>query len=237
MENSISVVVCSRESTAEKKKIVDHIKDTCSCNVHVFFMYNPEGVGLPEIYNSILDKSEHNIIVYMHDDIEYLKSGWGEEIIRMFNENEEYGIIGIAGSKQIDKECMWWNMEKKYGQVLHRNNGRSWLTTYSPLYEKDLEEVCVIDGLFMAVHRGRLKAAFDTNVKFDMYDINFCLDNYFSGDVKIGVTTKIRVAHSSIGQMREGWYAAREYVLNKYGSKIPLDMDSKGKNKRKNKRK
>lgn len=233
MEHSITVVVCSRENSEEKKKIVEHIKMTCGCNVHVYFMYNPDGVGLPEIYNNMLDRSENDIIVFMHDDIEYLREGWGGEIIRLFAMNEDYGIIGVAGSKQFDNECMWWQQEKKYGQVLHRNNGNSWLTAYSPLFDKDLEEVCVIDGLFIAVDRSRIANNFDTGVKFDMYDVTFCLDNYFSGKCKIGVTTKLRIAHSSIGTMREGWYAAREYVINKYEGKLPLDIDTKNKKKRK----
>lgn len=225
MENKITVVVCSRDNTDEKKEIVKHIQETCECNVHVFFMYNPEGIGLSNIYNSMLDKSDSNIVVFMHDDIEFLRKGWGAEIIRMFNENTDYGIIGVAGSKQLEENCAWWTCDKKYGQVLHRNDGKTWLTAYSTLYDRDVEEVCVIDGLFMAVNKARISKRFDEGTKFDMYDIAFCLDNYFDGQTKIGVTTKVRIAHNSIGQMREGWYTAREYIINKYKEYIPIDID------------
>ena len=223
--DKIAVVVCSRENSDEKKSIVRHIEETCECNAHVYFMYNPDNVGLSEIYNSMLEKADSDIIIFMHDDIEYLRKGWGAEIIRMFEEHKDYGIIGVAGSKQFDENAMWWQYDKKYGQVLHRNDGKSWLTAFSPLYEHDLEEVCVIDGLFMAVHRDRITKPFDEKTKFDMYDICFCLDNYFDGETKIGVTTKIRIAHNSVGEMREGWYIAREYVNNKYGDKFPIDDD------------
>jgi hypothetical protein len=228
MENSISVVVCSRDNNEVKEKVVNHIKETCECNAHTYFMYNPDGVGLSDIYNSMLseEKSENDIIVFIHDDIEFLKKGWGREILRLFNEHEDYGIIGVAGSAEFDERGAWWQYDKKYGQVLHRHDGKSWLTAFSPLLDKDLQEVCVIDGLFIAVHRKRISKKFDESLKkFDFYDISFCLDSYLDGQTKIGVTTNIRIAHNSIGQMREGWYTAREYINQKYKGNFPIKVE------------
>jgi hypothetical protein len=226
MEDSISVVVCSRNNDELKEKVINHIKETCGCNAHTYFMYNPDGVGLSEIYNSMLseEKTENDIIVFIHDDIEFLKKGWGAEILRLFNEHEDYGIIGVAGSAEFDSNAAWWQYSKKYGQVLHRHNGKSWLTAFSPLLDKDLQEVCVIDGLFMAVHRKRITKKFDETKKFDFYDISFCLDNFLDGKTKIGVTTNIRIAHNSVGQMRDGWYVAREEINKKYGDKYPIKV-------------
>lgn len=226
MENSISVVICSRDNNELKEKLINHVKETCGCNAHTYYMYNPEGIGLSEIYNNMLskEKNENNITVFMHDDIEYLRSGWGAEILRLFNEHEDYGIIGVAGSAEFDANGAWWQYKKKYGQVLHRHNGQSWLTAFSPLLDKDLQEVCVIDGLFMAVHRERISKPFDTSKKFDFYDIAFCLDNFLDEKTKIGVTTNIRLAHNSVGQMREGWYTAREEVNQKYKDYYPIEV-------------
>ena len=226
MEDSISVVVCSRDNKELKEKLLEHIKETCGCNVHTYYMYNPDGVGLSEIYNTMLskEKNENAITVFMHDDIEFLKKGWGGEVLRLFNENEDYGIIGVAGSAEFDSNATWWQYDKKYGQVLHRHNGKSWLTAFSPLLDKDLQEVCVIDGLFMAVHRDRITKQFDQTKKFDFYDISFCLDNFLDGKTKIGVTTNIRLAHNSIGQMRDGWYTAREEVNKKYENDYPIEV-------------
>ena len=67
---------------------------------------------------------KENIVIFIHDDIEFLRKGWGREIMRLFNENKEYGIIGVAGSAQFDEGGAWWNYDKKFGQVLHRNEGK-----------------------------------------------------------------------------------------------------------------
>ena len=166
-----------------------------------------------------------NIGVFVHDDIEFLRNGWGKEILRLFNEHEDYGIIGVAGSAQFDENGAWWNYEKKFGQVLHRSEGNSWLTAFSPLLDKDLQEVVVIDGLFMAIHKGRIAENFSRELLgFDFYDIYFNIANYLAKKCKIGVTTNIRVAHNSIGKLKDSWYENRKIINEKFGKYFPIDV-------------
>lgn len=235
MEDKISVVVCSRETAEQKDSFIKHIKETCGCNTHVFFLINQEGVGLTTIYGDMLksDKIDTNIIVFIHDDIEFLKKGWGAEVLRLFNEHKDYGIIGVAGSKEFDENAAWWQYKKIVGQVLHRSNGRSWLTKFSPLLDKDLEEVCTIDGLFMAVDKERITKGFDTDFPgFNHYDTSFCLSNYIDGKTKIGVTTNIRIAHNSIGEMKPEWYTNRDKLNEKFGDYYPIDVEKDERTKR-----
>ena len=181
MDNKIAVVVCSKRTTEENKDFIEHIKETCGCDTHVYMIHNPEGVSISKIYADMVDNKDidSDIIVFIHDDIEFLRKGWGTEVLRLFNTHEDYGIIGVAGSAQFDENAAWWNYEKKFGQVLHRNEGKSWLTAFSPLLDKDLQEVVVIDGLFMAVHRKRITENFSRDLQgFDMYDIYACLSNF-----------------------------------------------------------
>ena len=227
MDSKIAVVVCSKKNSEENKGFIDHIKDTCGCDTHVYMIHNPDGVSLSKIYADMTVNKEidSDIIVFIHDDIEFLKKGWGKEVLRLFNEHKEYGIIGVAGSAQFDENGAWWNYEKKYGQVLHRNEGKSWLTAFSPLLTKDLEDVVVIDGVFMAVHKQRISENFNRELEgFDMYDIWFCLSNYFAKKCKIGVTTNIRIAHSSIGRLKETWYKNREKINNEFGNRFPVEL-------------
>lgn len=227
MDSKIAVVVCSKKNTEENKGFVEHIKETCGCDTHVYMIHNPDGVSLSKIYADMVVNKEidSDIIVFIHDDIEFLKKGWGKEVLRLFNEHKEYGIIGVAGSAQFDENGAWWNYEKKYGQVLHRAEGKSWLTAFSPLLTKDLQDVVVIDGVFMAVHKQRISENFSRELDgFDMYDIWFCLSNFFAKKCKIGVTTNIRLAHNSIGRLKETWYKNREKINNEFGSKFPVEL-------------
>lgn len=226
MENKISVVVCSKKTTEENKGFIEHIKETCGCDTHVYMIHNPDGISISKIYADMVTNQEidTDILVFIHDDIEFLRKGWGKEILRLFNEHEDYGIIGVAGSAQFDEHGAWWNYEKKFGQVLHRSEGKSWLTAFSPLLDKDLQEVVVIDGLFMAIHKKRIIENFNRDLQgFDMYDIFMTLANHFAG-VKIGVTTNIRLAHNSIGRLKDTWYQNREIINEKFGKYFPIDI-------------
>jgi len=226
METNIAVIFCSKKTTEENKDFIEHIKTTCGCETHLYCIHNPEGVSISKIYADMMESQDinENILVYIHDDIEFLRPGWGAEVLRLFNEHKDYSIIGIAGSAQFDQNGAWWNYEKKYGQVLHRSEGKSWLTAFSPLLDKDLEDVVVIDGLFMAIDKTKIKENFNRDLNgFDMYDIWFCMKNYFAG-CKIGVTTNIRVAHNSVGKLKDTWYQNREIVNSEFGKYYPIDI-------------
>lgn len=227
MENDIAVIFCSKKTGEELKPFIEHLKETSGCNTHVYFIHNPEGVSLSKIYADMVDSKDikENILVFIHDDVEFLRKGWGHEVLRLFDENQDYSIIGVAGSAQFDKNGAWWNYEKKFGQVLHRHDGKSWLTAFSPLLEKDLQEVVIVDGLFIALDKRKISSNFDRTLDgFDMYDVSLCLQNYFDKKYKIGVTTNIRIAHNSIGELKPTWYQNREIINNRWGDKFPIDI-------------
>jgi hypothetical protein len=226
-DKSITIVVPSRQNGEESEEFINSIKNTVGCTANVIFVVNDKGVGLSELYSKMLtsDQITTDIVVFCHDDIEFLKDGWGEELIKLFDKNRNYGIIGVAGSAEFDSMGAWWNYKKKYGQVLHKHDGKSWLTAFSPLLDKDLEEVCVIDGLFIAVKKSRISKNFDPDVSgFNFYDIDFCLANFLDGKTKIGVTTNIRLAHKSIGELSKNWYDNREFINKKYGEYYPIKV-------------
>lgn len=228
MEDRISIVVCSRYNDERREKIVEKIKDSCGCNNDILFIFNPDGFPLTKIYNTYLfsPDNKNDITVFVHDDVDFLKKGWGAEVLRLFNTHKSYGIIGVAGSAEFDEKAAWWGYADKYGQVLHRHDGKSWVTAFSPLLKEDLQEVCVIDGLFMAVSRSRINHGFDESFKFDFYDISFCLDNFLDKSCKIGVTTNIRLAHNSVGEMRDDWYVSRETLNEKYKKHYPIKVQN-----------
>lgn len=233
MEEKLYAVISTREEGEAIEKFAKHVEETCGCDIDVIVAINHDAIGLTEVYNRTTESQnlQDKIVVYMHDDIEFLRNGWGAEILRLFKENEDYGIIGVAGSAEFNKdEAAWWRYKKIFGQVLHKHEGKSWLTAFSPLLDHDLEEVCVIDGLFMAVHNGRCTQKWDVeNFKgFQFYDIAFCLDNYLDG-VKVGVTTNIRIAHKSVGELKPEWYHAKDDLMEKYKDILPVSIKKNNK--------
>lgn len=222
MNTRLTVIISSREE--DNVKLLKNINSTIGYPCDIMYIHN-NGVSLTTVYSEAMSKVSSDIVIFVHDDVEFLRDGWGQELVRMFNEHQDYGIIGVAGSAEFDSNAMWWNYEKKYGQVLHRNNGNCWLSAFSPLLKKDLEEVCVVDGLFMAVHKNRISKDFDKNLEgFNFYDIDFCLSNFIDKKTKIGVTTNIRLAHNSVGNLSDNWFLNKEKVNKKFKKHYPIKL-------------
>lgn len=223
----LAVVISSRKTPDEMNGFIDSIKETCGYGCNIIFNINQTGIPLTSLYNKALKESDADYFIFVHDDVEFLRSGWGNEIVRLFNEHIDYGIIGVAGAAEYypmesKEHGAWWRYKKIFGQVLHRHDGKSWLTTFSPLLTKDLEQVVVVDGLFIAVAKDRITKQFDEDFTFDHYDTSFCISNFIDGKTKIGVTTNIRIAHNSIGEMRPDWEVALTKLNNKFGKYLPL---------------
>ena len=231
--DELTVVFCTRETDHEnKEEFMNMLQNTAGCEITISMVSNPDGISLSQIYKDVLESEyiKSDIVVFVHDDIEFLRDGWGKEVIRLFKDNKKYGIIGVAGSAQFDQNGAWWNYEKKYGQVLHRHEGKTWLSTFSPLLTKDLEEVAVIDGVFIAIDKKRITQNFVSKLESKhMYDIAFCLANVTDkkNKYKIGVTTNIRIAHNSLGKVDDSWYKARDTVNEMFGEFYPIDVSAK----------
>jgi len=183
------------------------------------------GESLTKCYNRGLEQAKYDIVVFCHDDLTVDTKQWGKKLVKMYEKNLEFGIIGVAGTKYMAETGMWWEKRKKmYGRVRHTSEGKTWLNTYSMDIGTDLEEVIVVDGVFFSCHKKRIKKNFDESVEgFHFYDVTFAFDNYLEG-VKVGVQTNIRINHQSIGQTNEQWEENRKVFAQTYADKLPINI-------------
>ncbi len=232
----ISVVYCTRESNP---KHIEHIIKTSGLHKHieVIEIIN-NGESLTSAYNRGYNKSKNNIVVFCHDDIIIETKQWGKKLKKHFDKEEQYGIIGVAGSKYLPKSGKWWEKPKwMYGKVKHTHNNKSWLSEYSTDLGKGVEDVINVDGLFFAVHKYRIYkdtnyTPFDERVKgFHFYDVDFCFKNFISG-VPVGVVTNIRINHMSIGETNEEWENNRIEFSEFYKDNLPKKVKDDFKNRK-----
>jgi len=220
--NTITVVCSTKQIN---QTYVDHVRKFFSHpkNQYIFVENNGEK-SLTEVYNQGLKESKNDIVVFIHDDLEFETKNLTPKIIKLFNRNPEYGIIGLAGTDNL-VSGQWWNdKDSMQGQVGHINGGKRYMSKYSPSFGDELKEVVVIDGLFMMIHKERIKHSF--NVEFDgfhFYDLPICLLNYMEG-IKIGVTTKIKLYHLSIGEVDKKWRKGKLFFEALYEKFLPIKI-------------
>jgi len=220
--NTITVV-CSTRKIDES--YVKHVRKFFSHPKNQYiFVENDGSKSLTQVYNEGLEQSINDIVVFIHDDLEFETKNLTPKIIKLFDRNPEYGILGLAGTDNLLSGQWWEDKDSMQGQVGHINGDKRYVSKYSKSFGDTIKEVTVIDGLFMMVHKKRIKKTFDTQFEgFHFYDLPICLLNHLEG-VKIGVTTKIKLYHKSIGEVDKKWRKNKLFFEALYEKYLPLKV-------------
>ena len=220
----ISVVISTRKID---DTYLTHVEKMFSHPKTQILIYENDGVdSLPKIYNMGLEDSEHDIVVFMHDDLILETPNMTPKVVKLFEENPEYGIIGLAGTDNLISGMWWQDRESMYGVVGHEHEGKRHVNHYSKQsFGEKPKEVVIVDGLLMMVHKKRIKHTFNEEFKgYHFYDLPFCVDNHLDG-VKVGVTTKIRVTHKSIGMVNKQWEKYKLFFEALYEKHFPIRIN------------
>ena len=225
----ITVGYSTRES---KPEFIEYLKKSSGFKkIDVIEKINNGNKSLAQTYNEILSEAKTDIVVLCHDDIYFDTNSWYHKLVKHFDKSD-FGIIGMAGTTYMPASGMWWEDRRKMvGIVNHESEGKKWTSKYADDLNNNIKQTVVVDGLFIAVHKKRIKHNFIEDFKgFHFYDIPFCFENHISG-VKVGVITNIRITHKSIGQTNEQWEKNRVLFSEKYKDnlpyKLPFDPTSK----------
>jgi len=217
----ISVVYCTRKHNQEH---LEHIKKSSGIKDIEVIEYINNGESLTKFYTKGLKESKNDILIFCHDDIVFNTNNWGKKIISHFN-NSDFGILGVAGTTDLSDSGRWWDDNTKMlGQVRHTQDGKYWDSIYCSNFGEKIIPSVVVDGLFFAVKKDRLKSDFDRNFKgFHFYEIDFCFNNHLNG-TKVGVISNIRITHKSVGMTNEEWEKNRKQFVEKYKSNLPHNL-------------
>ena len=113
------------------------------------------------------------------------------------------------------------------GIVNHQQGEKKWTNQYSESKGSKLDETVIVDGLFIALDKTKIKHTFDESFDgFHFYDLGFSFKNHISG-VKVGVFYDVRITHLSIGQTNNEWESNRLKFLSMYEDKLPILLPTK----------
>lgn len=218
----VSVVISTRKTD---DKFIELVSKKFSHPKTQIIVFENDGVPLSKIYNEGLEKSSSDIVVFMHDDVYIETSNLTPKINRIFDDNPLYGIVGVAGTDLLTSGRWWDNQDNMFGIVSHEHEGKRHTNYFSKQqYIDTLKDVVMVDGLFMMVHKKRIKHTFNEEFRgFHFYDLPICIENFMDG-VKIGVTTKIKLLHKSIGITNKEWERNKLLFEALYEKKFPIKV-------------
>lgn len=220
----VSIIICSR-SQFISNDLLENIKNTVGCEYELIVIDNSNNqFSIFQAYNIGIEKSTGEYLCFIHDDILFRSKEWGKVVNRIFEENPNFGLIGVAGAKIKTKiPNGWWDCEEKYKSVnIIQNFANGNVEKQSVGFEYTrFNEVVIIDGVFMVL-RKKTELFFSREYKgFHNYDFNISFEILKKG-FKVGVTNEILIEHFSIGVLDKEWFKSTINIHNNYSELLPI---------------
>ena len=104
----ITIIYSTHKDSDYNNKFKQHLLQSVGLeDVQILEYVNNNQYSLSQVYNSGITESIYNIVVCCHNDIK-LEKDWGKKLLLDFITNENYGIIGKAGSCYFPESGVYW---------------------------------------------------------------------------------------------------------------------------------
>lgn len=226
----ISIIISSVDSD-QLDRVSSNINQTIGVPFEIVSFDNRNGeIGICEIYNQGIERAKFETLCFMHEDVEIHTKGWGKTILDYFKNNENLGLVGVAGKKGKSAIAGSWNTHSETTYINLIQNFK--YTDRSPerllkpekLSEK-LNEVTWVDGVwFCSPKKVAKEFPFDTKLRrFHGYDIDFSMG--IGQKYKVAVSHEVLMTHFSEGHFSSDWLKAMIYIHEKWRHKLPIHPD------------
>lgn len=121
--------------------------------------------------NEGMHKSDAKYKIYMHQDVFITNKNFLVDILRLFQENEDIGLIGMVGTPRLYKDATMWNGIRFGGFYrLNKYREKGVVGRFFPM-QQGYMEMEAVDGLLMATQYD-LPWREDVFTKWDFYDVS-----------------------------------------------------------------
>lgn len=228
----ISVIICIRE-LSKKNRIVSNIEKTIGTFNEIIFIDNSKNkYNIFEAYNLGIEKSNGDILCFVHDDVIFHTQDWGKNVEKHLSISN-VGMIGVAGPTYISKfPSIWWSIGLKNPNVIRQYNidsdreklKDSHTTNINP-FNETASDVVALDGVFFCIKK---KIFLDYNIKFDnsykgfhFYDIDISLQ-ILKKQYRILCVYDILIEHVSVSNINKTWLKASKLFYKKWKNQLPI---------------
>jgi hypothetical protein len=210
----LSIIICSRDDARYARFVGECERALCSSHFEIIRIADAK--SMCEGYNRATDAATGELLLYCHDDIEFITNGVHRALVDSL---ANFDVVSCVGSSVVDGPT-WMCRDA--------TNSQGWIAATDPhigLYSVGIIGVpnrqsllATGDGCFIACRRVVAQtlrwdeATFDS---FHLYDIDFCLrarNNAF----RVGVARDVTINHLSQGSFDAVWREHAQRFLQKH---------------------
>lgn len=166
-------------------------------------------------YNAAMESSDAKYKVYLHQDTFIYNKNFIQDIVKIFMENENLGLLGVLGGTILPKDAVVftsWNIGKAY---ICDNKRNLWLEGNQD-FEGSWAEVKAVDGMIL-ITQYDIRWREDLDLGWHFYDVTQALEFTRKG-YKVGVPYQESPScmHDCGYPSLRGYDAARKKVMAEY---------------------
>jgi len=169
---AVAFISCVNDEAMYKKCVsfIEKLKIPSGFEIEVIPIYGAR--SMTSGYNTAMKQSDAKYKVYLHQDTFILNNNFIEDILKIFEQDQNIGMIGIAGARQLPPSGTWWEDPAQCGKVLMFTNSFQSIL-FGEIYA-DYESVQAIDGVIMVT---QYDVEWNENIDgFHFYDTSQCLN-------------------------------------------------------------
>lgn len=169
-------------------------------------------------YNEAMRASDAKYKVYLHQDVFIINRNFIPDIINIFANNKDIGMLGVAGAKLLPKSAIWWDAQNLYGKIYDSHTDKMEYYIFGES-DEETENVNAIDGLIMITQ-------YDVSWRDDLFDgwhfydisqsIEFILAQY--NVAVVNQRDPWCIHDCGISNISNGYDKCRKIFLNEYSS-------------------
>jgi len=220
----ISVITCARNPASQTIQERNVAKTAGTRHEYLLYDNSSGEYNLASVYGYAVSQAKGDILVYIHDDVFFMKPGWGDVIERKFAADPSLGCIGVAGTQYLFADNASLTAAGRpfiKGRIIHDlQNGDFFAVVFSQ--ENGDFEVVACDGFFMAVRKdlfGQVQFDCTTFDRNSFYDLDLCMQ--IRQTHRIMITTEIVLKKRTNMVYDKSWQECGKLFLEKWAGHLP----------------
>ena len=125
-------------------------------------------------YNEAMNASDAKYKVYLHQDTFIVNRNFIDNVISLFNNDSNIGMLGMVGSERLPADAIMWNATR-VGDFYGYDSADDLAKKSIRRVESSYREVQVVDG-FLMVTQYDIPWRDDILRGWDFYDVSQCLE-------------------------------------------------------------
>ncbi len=175
--------ICFISCVNDEVKYSECLKYINSLNVPEGYIIDAIAVrdaySMTSAYNDAMKESDAKYKVYLHQDTFIINKNFIKDILNIFNEYDDIGMLGLTGAKTIPKSGIWWESTNTYGKVYESHTDKMELLSFKECSD-EVEFVKGIDG-FIMITQYDLKWRDDIFDGWQFYDLSSSAEFIING--------------------------------------------------------